>query len=122
MKTINRQAFRVIYKEPFTHWIRTMPDLPAGFDLGASKLNAHPTVYLIDLQEDDPALDAYFAKNKPQIFESLLAEWVDDPELWPGDLSSAEFDRWFEMEAFDMVKDFSLNPIESDEFTNNEWG
>ena len=117
MKIVNRQAFRIVYKQPFQDWIDGLPDLPPEFDLKIEKLNRLPSVYLLPLQEDDEQLQNYWKHNRHHIFMGLLSEWVDDPDLWPSPFP--EFEDWFDIEFFDMVKDFGDELLSSEDFSNS---
>jgi hypothetical protein len=96
---LNRSAVLVRPRAPFLHWAKTHGD---GVEYSAS--DEH-TVYLLPsfamLDEIDEILQHYY----DIIFESELADWVQDEETWPQGRSYAMFRSWFHVEVNSMVLD-----------------
>jgi len=49
-----------------------------------------------------------------EILEEMLVASVNDPFLWPSDLSFRHFKKWFDVQLVELVFDAGRGPIEHD--------
>ena len=68
-------------------------------------LHSEPTVYLVPAWPDPDEQRGIFRECWPWLFEAMLKGWVTDPALWPSGRMQSMFEKWFEVEAYSIVKD-----------------
>jgi hypothetical protein len=108
MRTINRWALVVRFKEPYLRWAAGL-DEKAPDD--AASMKTAISVYLIpedpNRDEDNPPLEEYYG----QIFTQELEAWWTDEARWPAKRDLATFQEWFEVTAESIVTDLGTGPI-----------
>ena len=109
MWEIDRSILIVRAKEPFLHWLHSLPD-PARYTLEA--VNDDRPGYLLPEYEDDKKKDGLLKKYFQQIFEEQLNGWWGDPEAWPSKRDLKTFKEWFEVEFHSVVFDLIEKPIQ----------
>jgi hypothetical protein len=107
METINRMAAVVTPLQPFLDWSESV--------LGEEAKECGPeefrTVFLIPERTDiRKSLRAVYE----QIRDEMLLSSVNDPSLWPSDLSFREFRKWFDVQLVEMVFDAGRGLVEHD--------
>ena len=114
---INRAAVILKYKEPAVKWIN---DADPGCDdpgIKIESVNEERIVYLITDEDADTRdlLRQWIETNYAALFESELAGWYTDENLWPGERNLKLFDEWFEIECHTVIEDTVGSPIEDDD-------
>jgi len=108
MKEIDRSILTVRAKEPFLHWLHSLPD-PARYTL--EEVNYDRSAHLLPEYEDDNEMERLLRKYFQQIFEAQLNDWWADPEAWPSKRNLKTFKEWFDVEFHSFVFDLVDKPI-----------
>ena len=91
MKSINRSAISIFGTEDFLSWVKTV--CPELHRWTLDELNHHPSVYLVD-GEDQNCWGDCFAKYHKEIFRDEVGLYVPQGEKFP-EVSLELFRRWF---------------------------
>lgn len=114
---INRGAILLTYREPAIRWINEAD--PYDEDLTTTKedLQHDRIVYLVaDADADgEAAAKRWVEANFEALFETELALWYTDPELWPEPRTLETFYEWFDVEYHSMVVDTIQGEIRDEE-------
>lgn len=108
MKEINRSILIVRVKEPFLHWLSSLPD-PGEYTL--EDINRDQSAFLLPEYEDDRKKENIFKRYFKEIFEDQLSGWWTDPDAWPSKRDLKTFRKWFDVEFHSMVFDLVERPI-----------
>ena len=105
MKTINRMTAVVTPLKPFFDWSESVLGNEAN-EVGPEEFR---NVFLIPERTDiHNSLRAVYQ----EIMEEMLLGSVNDPSLWPKDLTFRDFKKWFDVQLVEMVFDAGKEPIE----------
>lgn len=108
MKYVKRSAITVYGTEAFLEWVkRQCPELHY---MTLENLNFHPSVYLVD-GEDQNCWGDCFEANHKAIFENEVGHYVSVEEDMPKG-SRELFLQWFDFEYHEVVVDLSESPLE----------
>lgn len=112
MRSLNRAALIVRFKEPYIRWAAGLD--PDDTDI-ADDLRRHTSVYLVpedplDVQETAPLADFFGA-----VFDLELEAWCIDDSLWPPVRDLDTFLEWFEVVGESVVVDLGREPLRSEE-------
>ena len=112
MRTVNRAALVVRFKEPYLQWAAGLD--PADTDI-VDDLRKHTSVYLVPEdprgeQETAPLADFFGA-----IFDLELEAWCVDDSLWPEVRDLDTFLEWFEVVGESIVIDLGKGRLLSEE-------
>lgn len=110
---LNRSAYIVRFKQPFVDWINAADPNPRNA-VSLEDANDDSTVYLVEVEEEDDFKE-WIKLNHEIIFEELLNDWYNDPELWPKDRSLKKLQEWCSFEFHSLIRDTGGPPIEDDE-------
>jgi hypothetical protein len=108
MRSINRAAIVVRPKTPFFEWTQTLEDGPP------SKTEPWTSVYLVTEQEGSPP-ESILRKHFKQIFDEQLLAWHLIEEDWPKQRTFSLFQKWFEADVEDLVRDLSNHDLRHDD-------
>ena len=111
MKTINRAAVVVQYREPFLRWAARVDVEALSM---AESLRDGLSVYLVpedpNQEQETAPLEQFFL----DIFERELEDWCPDEALWPVLRDLATFREWFEVTGTSVVVDLARGPVRHD--------
>lgn len=110
MYEINRSLIIVRGKEPFLHWLHSLPDPD---EITLEEVNYDQSSYLLPEYEDDYEQEKIIKKYFKQIFEDKLYGWWRDPDAWPSKMGLKTFKEWFEVEFHSVVLDLVDKQIRS---------
>ncbi len=103
MYFVDRTAVVLKPTDVFLTWLKsTDADMP---DLTLSQIRSNCTVYLVPETEEPEEVIAYFNERYQGIFETEVAGWEVEKQLWPQEMSLETFWQFFEVEVHDMVLD-----------------
>lgn len=106
---INRSILIVRAKEPFVHWLKSLPD---PFDISLEEINEDSTAYLLPDYSYDNEQDEILARFYEVIFEEQLDGWWTEESDWPPKRDFAMFSKWFDVEFHSLVIDLVDAPLE----------
>lgn len=112
MIEINRSILTVRAKEPFLHWLNSLPD-PEKYTL--DEVNSDQSAFLLPEYEADDKKENLLKKYYKPIFEEKLNGWWQDPDAWPPKRDLKTFKKWFDVEFHSVVFDLVDRPIQSAE-------
>jgi hypothetical protein len=105
METINRMTAVVTPLKPFFDWSESVLREVAN-EVGPEEFR---NVFLISERTDiRKSLRAVYQ----EILEEMLLGSVNDPSLWPSDLTFRDFKKWFDVQLMEMVFDAGEGPVE----------
>jgi hypothetical protein len=109
MDSINRQVAVIKPKDPYIHWINSLPGTvdPVSID----ELQNDCTAILLPHFDTDQESINYLKKNFRSIFEYELFEWHTNEEDWPQKITFKLFQEWFKIEFHTEVFDFGKGAI-----------
>ena len=110
MKEINRSILTVRAKEPFLHWLNSLPD-PVKYTM--NEVNADQSAFLLPEYEADDKKENLLKKYFKQIFEEKLNGWWQNPDTWPSKRDLKTFKEWFDVEFHSVVFDLVDKPIQT---------
>lgn len=111
--TINRCAIIIRYKKTFVDWINSIePKRP----ITLKEANVEPHIYLADEVESDfePNSNITVRVLCEEIFETELASWYTDRDVWPANRTWDEFEYFFEYSVMSLVYDLGAVPLKHD--------
>ena len=112
MKTVNRSAFVVRFKEPYVQWAAGLDSADSAI---AEDLRKYASVYLVPEdprgEEETASLADYFGT----IFELELEAWCVDETMWPSVRDMDTFEEWFEVTGESVVIDLATSKLRSEE-------
>ncbi len=112
MKTVNRAAFVVRFKEPYIQWAIGLDSADADL---ADRLRQHTSVYLVPEDPRGEEETAPLADFFSAIFEFELEAWCVDDTLWPAVRDLGMFREWFEVIGESLVIDLAPGKLRSEE-------
>lgn len=112
MRTINRSAIVVRYKEPYIRWAAELNAADAKF---AQDLRTFTTVYLVPWDQHGREDASSVAEHFGGIFDHGLSAWCDDESRWPPVRDRETFHKWFEVVAESVVVDLGGDSLHSEE-------
>ncbi|MBP7999931.1 MAG: hypothetical protein KA314_03740 [Chloroflexi bacterium] len=115
MQLINRGVVVVKPKQPFVDWLNQLPDAEEEEPFTIAGLHEDCTVLLIPDFPSLEEMEAFINPLKPDLFEHELANFWEDPQQWPDNLSARIFDEWFDLEAHSMVYDTASTELIAEE-------
>jgi hypothetical protein len=110
---INRAALFLKYKLPAVEWINEADPYNSP-RISLEEINQNVTVFLLDHYERQELLQ-WLKLNYRNLFQEVLFEWYVDESLWPKKLSYDLFNRWFDVEYHEIVRDTLGTPIFDDD-------
>lgn len=113
LRTINRAAVVVQYREPFLRWAASVDDEASPL---AETLPSDISVYLVPEDPNEEQETAPLNEFFLDIFERELEGWCTDESLWPVLRDLATFQEWFEVTGESVVVDLGKGPIRHDSF------
>ena len=111
---LNRSMTVVKAREPFLHWLQSLPD-PVRGDMTLDEVNEDCTAYLLPEWEDDQERDRVLRKYYRSIFEEQLAGWWNRESDWPNNRTLKMFLSWFDVEMHSVVEDLVDGPLLDDD-------
>ena len=112
MRFVNRQAAVVLATQQFVDWVNATEKATGGtthFTL--NEINSEPHVYLLTDRDDEEENRAVLEKCKPEIFETQLMGWYNDPDLWPPVRTIAIIDLFLSISLHSMVIDVAVERL-----------
>jgi hypothetical protein len=108
---VNRSIVILRPKGPFVRWVITT----AG-DHAPSKqsVEAASSAFLIPDFEWDGEAQVWLQENCGILFELMLADWIESPEVWPANREWIVFRDWFKVEHIDTAWDLVDESLSSD--------
>ncbi|BEV72421.1 MULTISPECIES: VacJ [unclassified Paludibacterium] len=115
MYEVNRSVIILRPQQPFLDWLNS---LPGGFDTPPtlSALQAGSNALLVPAVDHGDELAEFIAEHYQTMFQAELADWCEDPGLWPSPLSASLFTQWFEIHLHGVVSDMVEEPLEREQF------
>jgi len=115
MYEVNRSVVIVRPKQPFLDWLR---GLPGHFDerFTLEQLQQNGNALLVPAEEDTDAISTFVLEQAEKLFQAELADWCEDPTLWPQPLTAENFLQWFELSIYPIVTDIVDDPLERETF------
>jgi len=115
MFEVNRSIALIRPKAPFLDWLQQLPgDLDGQLDLDI--LTRDCNALLIPAADDYASAADFVLQHYRLLFQAELADWCDDEQLWPAQLSPALFLEWFEVEIHSVLTDMVETPLEREPF------
>lgn len=121
MFEVNRSVAIIRPQAPFLNWLHQLPG-NLGAALQTESLTADCNVLLIPAADDRADAEAFVLAHYHLLFEAELADWCEDDELWPGDLTPALFNEWFTIEIHSVVTDLVEDELERESFNPLDLG
>jgi len=114
MKLINRGILVVKPNRLFLEWLNQLPDRNTDHPpYSLDELSQDCTAFMLPDVVSEGSVDFIIEPIKTNLFEMELADWCTNPDWWPQDRSSDNFDRWFDLEYHSMVWDLLELPIQA---------
>lgn len=110
MRSVNRSAITVLGTEAFLAYVKTLQPQLKKWTL--VQLNYHPSVYMIDVEDQNCWGDAFY-ENYQTILEQEIAPFVSCKAEVPK-ISRQQFESWFTFVYHEIVYDLSKESLESD--------
>jgi len=113
MKSVNRSAFVIRFKEPYLQWAASLD--PTDADI-ADDLRKHASVYFVPEDPRGEKETAPLADYFRAIFELELEAWCADPSLWPPVRDLGTFEQWFEVVGESVVIDLATSKLRAEDY------
>lgn len=110
---LNRCAVVIRLNQPFVDWINAA-DSNQEHRLTLERANNEPTVYLVEVEEQEE-FEQWLKSHHEILFEEELNSWYTDPALWPQDRSLKTFKEWCSFEFHSVVIDTGGSLLYDDE-------
>lgn len=110
MRSVNRSAITVIGTEDFLAYIKILQPQLKNWTL--AQLNHHPSVYMIDTEDQNCWGNAFY-ENYQAIFEEEIVTFLPDKSQIPK-ISLQQFKSWFTFVYHEIVYDLSKEALGSD--------
>lgn len=117
-------ALLVAAKQPYLDWARQHS---GGAEAAAIDSLSTPTVWIVpdfDLFATADERARLLCDMKEIVFPKLLADWDNDHEVWPKELTAALFDEWFDCQVIPLAR-FALHgeeaDVDEDDFDEDDW-
>ena len=114
MDSINRQVAVLKPKNPYIHWINSLPGTvdPVSID----ELQTDCTAILLPHFDTEEETITYLKKIFSPIFQYELYGWHTDEKAWPQKRTFRLFQEWFKIEFHTEVIDYGKGPITIEEY------
>jgi len=116
MREINRSMLIPKPRAAFFAWIQSLETENGTYTL--DELREDCAALLVPEMDEPDDVDAFIAEYHEPLFEYLLAEWADDPALWPEQRDLETLRDWFDFEVSTLVFDvcdWALEHVEEPE-------
>jgi hypothetical protein len=116
MREINRSVLIPKPRAPFLAWVQSLDSDSEAYTL--DQLRDDCAALLVPEMDDPEDVDEFVQEYHGPLFEYLLAEWADDPVVWPAQRDLQTLRDWFDFEVSTLVFDvcdWALEHIEEPE-------
>lgn len=115
MYEINRSVATLRPNLPFMTWLQS---LPGGLDpaVSLSELRQSSNAVLIPPFDDAMDARAFIAEHYLELFQAELADWCEDPNLWPRIMTVTLFTDWFDIDIHLIANDIVDGPLDREPF------
>lgn len=111
----NRVVAFILPKAVFVDWINAADPMPSKGAVTLADAHEEPTAYLIptdDSDDQDQPGKRWIQRNWKILFERVLEDWYNDPELWPRNRTLKMFREWCEVRIHSLVLDCGDTELE----------
>lgn len=106
MYLVNRSLILIKPKEPYVNWANSTAQSYETID--EIRESSKAILLPIDIYDNQ---EAFLEENFKVIFELELDAWLSDKRLWPRQIDYETFKKWFDVEFYSLVVDFSESEL-----------